>query len=303
MPTESVPQKRRKIPLKDQLTKRTAMWLLWILSLAAAASFLLPATGEVVDSFTKCKKFFLNGTPPKLRPRNSARICQLYKNSYRFATMYDKDQRIPTFSAYIYQPGKGQRWEEWKIEPQLALPKDREYYRHKSMELEETCGIDHQRLANSQAVEEDYYNADPYDRGHLAPILHQPDEDSKDATCTLTNIVPQFHDLNIGEWKRYEEHINAAGCHVLYILVGAVPGNTNLKNRVNIPSHIWAAGCCVMEKHRRKSWAVIALNNESRVDRPTLENMQMQLAGLYKQEKVDLFNGACNTAPGPHNGA
>ncbi|KAK9400214.1 endonuclease domain-containing 1 protein-like [Crotalus adamanteus] len=115
--------------------------------------------------------------------------------------MYDKDRRIPTFSAYIYQPGQGIRSEEWKIEPQLALRKDREYRRHKSMELEETCGIDHQRLANSQAVEEDYYNADPYDRGHLAPALHQPDQDSKDATFTLTNIVPQLHALNNGEWK------------------------------------------------------------------------------------------------------
>ncbi|KAL7982819.1 hypothetical protein Chor_013155 [Crotalus horridus] len=217
--------------------------------------------------------------------------------------MYDKDQRIPTFSAYIYQNGEGQRWDEWKIEPQLALRKDREYHRHKSMELEETCGIDHQRLANSQAVEEDYYNADPYDRGHLVPALHQPDQDSKDATFTLTNIVPQLHALNNGEWNTYEENINAAGCRVLYILVGAVPGNTNLKNRVNIPSHIWAAGCCVMEKNRRKPWAVIAPNNENRVDRPTLEDLQTQLAGLYKQEKVDLFNGACNTAPGPHNGA
>ncbi|KAK9400211.1 endonuclease domain-containing 1 protein-like [Crotalus adamanteus] len=170
------------------------MWLLWILSLAAAASFLLPATGEVLDSFTPCKKFFLDGNPPKLKPRKSARICQLYENRYRFATMYDKDRRIPTFSAYIYQPGQGQRRDEWKIEPQLALPKDREYRRHKSMELEETSGIDPIILANSQAVEQDYRNADPYDRGHLAPALHQPDQASKDATFTLTNILAVCND-------------------------------------------------------------------------------------------------------------
>ncbi|KAK9400212.1 Endonuclease domain-containing 1 protein [Crotalus adamanteus] len=134
--------------------------------------------------------------------------------------MYDKDQRIPMFSAYIYQNGEGKRWDEWKIEPQLALRKDRNYRRHRSMALEENSEIDHQPLANSQAVEEDYHNADPYDRGHLVPALHQPDQDSKDATFTLTNIVPQLHDLNNGEWNAYEENINAAGCRVLYILVG-----------------------------------------------------------------------------------
>ncbi|KAK9400210.1 endonuclease domain-containing 1 protein-like [Crotalus adamanteus] len=182
--------KQETIALKNSI-ERPAMWLLWILSLAAA-SFLLPATGEVLDSFSPCKKFFLDGNPPKLRPRHSARICQLHEDDYRFATMYDKDRRIPTFSAYIYDPGQGQRWNQWKIEPQLALRKDREYRRHKSMQLEENNGIDHQRLANSQAVEEDYHNVERYDRGHLAPALHQPDQASKDATFTLTNIAERF---------------------------------------------------------------------------------------------------------------
>uniref|UniRef100_A0A8C6XA82 Uncharacterized protein n=1 Tax=Naja naja TaxID=35670 RepID=A0A8C6XA82_NAJNA len=93
------------------------MWLLWILSLAA--SFLLPATGEVVNNFRPCKEFFLDGKPPTLKPMDPARICQFYQGKYRFATMYDRKGRIPTFSAYKYQTGEGRRDEQWKIEPQV----------------------------------------------------------------------------------------------------------------------------------------------------------------------------------------
>uniref|UniRef100_A0A8C7DWW4 Uncharacterized protein n=1 Tax=Naja naja TaxID=35670 RepID=A0A8C7DWW4_NAJNA len=93
------------------------MWLLWIFSLAA--SFLLPATGEVVQSFSQCHQFFLNGTPPNVVPEKPARICQKYNNKYHFATMYDKSRRIPIFSAYKYESGSGRRPTVWMIEPQV----------------------------------------------------------------------------------------------------------------------------------------------------------------------------------------
>ncbi|ETE58996.1 Endonuclease domain-containing 1 protein, partial [Ophiophagus hannah] len=246
-------------------TKHTAMLLLWILSLAA--SFLLPAIGEVVTNFKACNQFFLDGKPPNLRPINPARICQRYGNQYRFATMYDRNGLIPMYSAYKYNPGEGERSKEWMIEPQLALPGDQN---RKSMELESTCGIDQNLLASSQAVDQDYQAAIRQDRGHLAPSSHQPDQDSKAATFTLTNIVPQFSALNQGQWREYEEHINTAECSETYILVGAVPGNNKINNRVNLPSHIWAAGCCVLQKGKR-SWAVIAENNQNNLAQRTAQ--------------------------------
>uniref|UniRef100_A0A8C6XC08 Endonuclease domain-containing 1 protein n=1 Tax=Naja naja TaxID=35670 RepID=A0A8C6XC08_NAJNA len=263
------------------------MLLLWIL--APAASFLLPATGEVVTNFKACNQFFLCGKPPDLSPMNPARICQRYNNQYRFATMYDKTRRIPLYSAYKHKPGEGDRQVDWMIEPQLALPGDQN---RKSMELEESCGIDQKILEKSQAVDRDYRAANRQDRGHLAPSSHQPDQDSKAATFTFTNIVPQFSALNQGTWREYEEHINTAGCYETYIIVGAVPGNNKINNRVNVPSHIWAAGCCILQKGRR-SWAVIAQNDQNNVDRHTLGELQGRLAKLYKKKKIDLFNNAC----------
>ncbi|XP_026549571.1 endonuclease domain-containing 1 protein-like, partial [Notechis scutatus] len=171
----------------------------------------------------------------------------------------------------------------------LALPGDQN---RKSMELESTCGIKRNLLESSQAVDRDYQAAVRQDRGHLLPSSHQPDQDSKAATFTLTNIVPQFRALNQGQWREYEEHINTTGCRETYILVGSVPGNNKINNRVNVPSHIWAAGCCVLQKGKR-SWAVIAKNNENNVVYLTLGELQGQLAKHYGKKTIDLFNNAC----------
>ncbi|KAK9400216.1 ENDOD1: Endonuclease domain-containing 1 protein [Crotalus adamanteus] len=295
------------------------MWLLWILPLAA--SFFLPATGKVVSSFRECSQFFLDRKYPSLAPGNPARICQRYKNQkkgqHRFATMYDTHRHIPIFSAYILYPyNSGQRIVDWKIEPQvkgvpilklniremesvLALPwataRD-------SMESEQTCGIAPNLLKKNQAVSSDYAHSPDYNRGHLAPVSHQLDQDSKDATFTLTNIVPQFKDLNNGQWKEYEEKLKlfTTGCYRTYAIVGVVPGNIYLSNRVNIPSHIWAAVCCVLSNQGRYFWGMIAKNSENYVHFTTdLKWLENELKVLFdnhldfRGQKIDLFNGAC----------
>ncbi|KAL7982821.1 hypothetical protein Chor_013157 [Crotalus horridus] len=278
------------------------MWLLWILPLAA--SFLLPATGKVVSSFSECSQFFLDRKYPSLVPGNPAIICQRYKNQnkrqHRFATMYDTHRHIPIFSAYILYPyNSGHRIEDWKIEPQLALPGATA---RDSMESEQTCGIDLNLLKSNQAVSSDYAHSADYNRGHLAPVSHQLDQDSKDATFTLTNIVPQFKDLNNGQWKEYEQKLKlfTTGCYRTYAIVGVVPGNIYLNNRVNIPSHIWAAVCCVLSNQRRYFWGMIAKNSENYVHFTTdLKWLENELKVLFdnhldfRGQKIDLFNGAC----------
>uniref|UniRef100_A0A670ZL68 Endonuclease domain containing 1 n=1 Tax=Pseudonaja textilis TaxID=8673 RepID=A0A670ZL68_PSETE len=251
------------------------MFPLWTLSLAA--SFLLPATGEVVDNFKTCTQFFLNRKPPKLSlmPKDLATICQFYRGKYRFATLYDKERRIPIFSAYKYQSGGRGRTNNWKIEPQVKR----------------TCKIDRTLLKNSQAVSEDYKQA-LYDRGHLLPVLHQPDRESKAATFTLTNIVPQFRRLNQGKWADYERSMTklTKGCLDTYVLVGVVPGSEFIAHsRVNIPSHIWAAACCVAKQ--KKSWGVIAENNQAQIVQHSLKQLEIQLAKCYGKKNINLFNG------------
>ncbi|XP_008108496.1 endonuclease domain-containing 1 protein-like [Anolis carolinensis] len=266
--------------------------LMQALLFVAACSSLL-AEAEVVQDFQNCLEFFLDKTPPdaSLTPSNPARICQFYKNIYRYATMYDTEKRIPIYSAYKCKPGKGQRYNGWMIEPQLV-----DLTLGRSMEDERETNIAASGVEKNQATFKDYAQALNTEKGHLNPVCHQPDEDSRAATFTLTNVVPQFSKLNEEAWASYEKSVKkeAQLCKDLYVIVGAVPGNEYIAGgRVNMPSHIWSAACCVREKNRRNAWGAIAKNDENSVEQYSLEKLKKELALLYGKEKIDPFNNGC----------
>ncbi|XP_066490669.1 endonuclease domain-containing 1 protein-like [Tiliqua scincoides] len=254
---------------------------------------------EVVTSFEDtCPQFFFRGTPPgdSLEPTNLARICQRYKNQYRFATLYDKDNRIPVYSAYIYNPGRAKRPNKWMVEPQLTGSMFQPNMDTEQAFLQKT-GSKEEALLNSQAVLHDYKNLTNYNRGHLNPNGHQPDLDAKTSTFTLTNIVPQYIKLNGGTWNNYEQATMAsqtAGCKETFAVVGAVPGNNYIANgRVNKPSYVWSAACCVIDNNHQRSWAIIARNDENVVQTLTLGQLEEKLAKLYNTGRISLFDTDC----------
>ncbi|NXR55560.1 ENDD1 protein, partial [Hippolais icterina] len=193
-----------------------------------------------------CPQFFYNRIPPNnaLRPPNRAWICQRFRNSYHYATLYDTGRRIPVYSAYIYKPGRGDRYKSWFVEPQLIKPNY-----HKNMDeassIENRYNISPEKIGKSQAINQDYRKLQGLNRGHLNPSGHQSGDRSKWATFTLTNIVPQDSTLNQGAWNEYETQTMdelTHGCKTTYVITGAVPGKTYIaKKRVNVPSHIWSA--------------------------------------------------------------
>uniref|UniRef100_A0A4W5M7B8 Uncharacterized protein n=1 Tax=Hucho hucho TaxID=62062 RepID=A0A4W5M7B8_9TELE len=105
------------------------------LSTLLLLSLLPPALSRVVEKFSdvsQCKNFFMQGTTPNLPGilydgivKNEGRykpICQLFKNIYRFATLYDTTNRIPVFSAYTFTGNISGRPDKcWMIEPQVGL--------------------------------------------------------------------------------------------------------------------------------------------------------------------------------------
>ncbi|XP_042326308.1 endonuclease domain-containing 1 protein-like [Sceloporus undulatus] len=267
------------------------MWIL--VKLFMAACCLVPAKAVVVQDFSNCLEFFLDKIPPdaSLTPSNPARICQFYKNAYRYATMYDREKHIPIYSAYKCKPGKGHRYDGWMIEPQLVDPNS-----GKSMEDERETTIAGTGIEKSQATFNDYSQALNIEKGHLNPVCHQPDEDSREATSTLTNIVPQFSKLNEDAWASYEDSLKkeAQVCKELYVIVGVVPGDEYIGDgRVNKPSHIWSAACCLRDKERRNGWGAIAKNSVNEVKQYNLEKLKKELAQLYGKQKLDPFNNAC----------
>uniref|UniRef100_A0A663LZR7 Endonuclease domain-containing 1 protein n=1 Tax=Athene cunicularia TaxID=194338 RepID=A0A663LZR7_ATHCN len=171
----------------------------------------------------------------------------------------------------------------------------------KTMEREYTLlnhfSVSLEQLSRSQAILQDYKNLTGLNRGHLNPSSHHSDPNSRTATFTLTNIVPQDEKLNGGAWNNYEQQTmirSTKGCNTTYVIVGAVPGNNYIaKGRVNKPSHIWSSACCEVDTNHRKTWAVIAENDKNMVQLLTLGELEDVLTHLYGRDQVSLFDSSC----------
>ncbi|KAM6385138.1 endonuclease domain-containing 1 protein-like isoform 1-T2 [Alca torda] len=273
--------------------------MLLLLLLQVLATCLWLGRSEVVTSFeSSCPQFFFRQTPPNqaLEPQNPAWICQCYKNQYYFATLYDRTRRIPVYSAYLYQPRTCKRTNTWLIEPQLLGPTYPRTMEQRSTFLKK-FNITLEQLSESQAISTDYDNLKGLHRGHLNPCGHQNDSNSKNATFTLTNIIPQDEELNRGAWKNYEQQkmkTKTQDCKTTYVVVGAMPGNNYIaKGRVNKPSYIWSSACCEVDNNNRKTWGVIAENDKNEVELLTLGELENRLTQLYRGNQVLLFDSAC----------
>ena len=146
---------------------------------------------------------------------------------------------------------------------------------------------------NNQALNEDY--SIPYDKGHLVPVRHWNAQRCSDATFTLTNAAPQYFSFNRGQWSRQEGIVSNdltnnclnRGFHA-YVVTGVVPGNTNMKGRVNIPSRFWSAYCCVDNNNvQQLSGAFYGNNDNSKTVTPTT------VAGLNAILGYNVFGNNC----------
>uniref|UniRef100_A0A8C4Z2M0 Endonuclease domain-containing 1 protein-like n=1 Tax=Gadus morhua TaxID=8049 RepID=A0A8C4Z2M0_GADMO len=196
-----------------------------------------PIATEVVNSVNDCTEFFLDGTPPDIpgvlqqgtiQDQNRYKpICQEYENTRRFMTLYDTVNKIPVFSAYKYTGDDGSK-----------RPRNQKWIKKYS----------------KQASFSDYTHQTDYDRGHIFPSAHAHHKSDKEATFTLTNIVPQSRTFNNGSWKSMEKCVrcvmheyclNQNNQHEAFVVTGAIPNaNKTLKNKVNIPKTLWTAFCC-----------------------------------------------------------
>ncbi|XP_036413172.1 endonuclease domain-containing 1 protein-like [Colossoma macropomum] len=259
------------------------------MSLLTQVLFLLALSGcssEVVNSFTQtCPQFFANpgrtlSPPTVFKGKNYKQICQILKNTYEYATLYDTANRIPVYSAYKFEGKKGfDRKGSWYIEPQLE-----DQNKGRQMASESSVA-----QINNQAVNADYNGTHNHHfvKGHLAPVFHATSQSSANATFTLTNAAPQNDKFNNGEWKRTENAVAKAlekKCkgNFAYIVTGVVPGADKLKNRVRIPSHFWTAYCCLDHKRNVKaSGAFIGENKNDPVQEMSVKNLDRKLRDEY----------------------
>ncbi|XP_053363826.1 endonuclease domain-containing 1 protein-like [Clarias gariepinus] len=267
-------------------------------------SFLGLTHGDVVSDFIDepdCIKYFYKGKVPQWGSDTpgTARLCQRFQNRFHFATLYDTYHRIAVYSAYVFEPSNGGgREKRWFVEPQLVNQNWGGEMRDGYWLGKDYPGI---YQGERQALNEDYTNSG-FDRGHLNPNGHHA-VPSRNATFTLTNVVPQNPKLNQNAWANHESKLAKlfnAQCDKAYVLVGAIPSADNwiIKNnvrRVNIPEYMWNAYCCTDRNGVPiSSGAAIALNTEQNlVVEYTLKEMVVFLQQYSNVPVGELFQNQC----------
>uniref|UniRef100_K7FT75 Uncharacterized LOC102459116 n=1 Tax=Pelodiscus sinensis TaxID=13735 RepID=K7FT75_PELSI len=261
-----------------------------------------PALAEV-GTFDKCQDFFYKKTSPSgFAKADTANICQRYQNRYHFATLYNKANRIPLWSAYTLDGSRcsqqTKKRSKWFVEPQLS---DQNKSPDMTTEAESTLSKD--ELRSSQAVNEDYEDTS-YDRGHLNPNAFQCDE-RRTATFTLTNAAPMDPCFNRILWYQLEKALKdqltvrcTSEASTAYLVTGTVPNGEVKIPKVSVPSHVWTAVCCDhRDSSKEFSLAFLAENREeSSLQIIPVEELNAELARLYRAlEPLSIFADDCGS--------
>uniref|UniRef100_A0A8C6KHP7 Si:dkey-85k7.10 n=1 Tax=Nothobranchius furzeri TaxID=105023 RepID=A0A8C6KHP7_NOTFU len=144
----------------------------------------------------RCKDSLFMGTPPRGYLSSSyKKICQRYEDKPRYS---DGEKKVDF---------------PWMFEPQLASEKS-----SRNMEPFPQSTSMHMNFEDSQTVLEDYADVVLYERGQLNPDEHQADPLDKASTYSLTNVVPQIREFNMGPWAEHQDIIrkrlnNYCLCH------------------------------------------------------------------------------------------
>lgn len=198
-------------------------------------------------------------------------------------------------------------------------------FSHASSEMKHFQTLVDQNVIDSQAVLQDYKNSN-YTKGHLNPSMHQKTKVDREATFTLTNIVPQRAGSNSGPWSLLENEMLRkfkAYCNgSMYVITGAMPytsGAQWINNRVSVPEYMWSAYCCpsysaslpesmkpffptyaaVGRNDRNSGEEIVPVNVKARVSVRGYDVRQMSLEaleGILKQRlamPISLFHGQC----------
>ncbi|XP_036379660.1 uncharacterized protein LOC118774420 [Megalops cyprinoides] len=257
----------------------------------------------------ECRASLYKGRAPAgLEHPTLKHICQRFNGKPRYITLYDSLDRIPVYSAYTFKRSDGLKRVDvpWMFEPQLSTLTD-------TGEMQPFPQEDlHWKFEDAQAVLEDYSNSVNFERGQLNPDEHQAEPDDKAATYTLTNVVPQVPEFNMGPWKEHEHRIrrrlNNYCRGTAYIITGVTTSGHMIRRRnmarVAIPTYMWSAYCCpdydhnapYDERSKFPSFASHGLNQreDSEVSEMTVQALEDFLKKVTFVDKgFQIFENGC----------
>ncbi|XP_015229278.1 PREDICTED: endonuclease domain-containing 1 protein-like [Cyprinodon variegatus] len=286
-----------------------ALWLrmgFWLASLSLAA-----VQGRVeIELSPECREFLYMGTPPTGLEHHSVKyICQFYRKKPRYVTLYNMEDHIPIYSAYIFKRSDGENCIDvpWMYEPQLSTLTETE-------EMQPfPHGYMHMNFEDAQAILDDYTNAILYERGTLNPDEHQNELEDKASTYTLTNVVPMVPDFSNRIWNRQEhiirKRLNNYCRGKAFIVTGITTSGKMIRrenmNRIAVPTYLWSAYCCAdydhntpfTERFKFPSFAHYALNDDenNEVVELTVPKLKEFLKKtMFVNQNFQIFLGDCN---------
>ena len=138
---------------------------------------------------------------------------------------------------------------------------------------------------------DDYKNSG-YDRGHMAPAGDMKwSEQAMTESFYLSNICPQNHNLNGGDWKALEEHLRtmATQYEKVYIacgpIISAKPKTIGMYHQVAVPDAFFK----VVLRKKGDSWSAIGFMMPNKAGHKSLNKYAMSVDDIEIITDMDFF--------------
>ena len=145
-------------------------------------------------------------------------------------------------------------------------------------------------ISNCPTID-DYKNSG-YDRGHMAPAGDMKwSSTAMKESFYLSNICPQNHNLNSGDWKSLEEHLRTMATQYdkVYIacgpIVSASPKTIGKDHKVTVPAAFFKA----VLRQKGKFWSAIGFMFANEAGHKNLSTYAMSIEDLQIVTDLDFF--------------
>ena len=146
-------------------------------------------------------------------------------------------------------------------------------------------------VAGDPVVTSDYRNSG-YDRGHMAPAADMKwSEQAMRESFYMTNICPQLHNLNAGDWKDLEEQARDWAGHYgrVYIACGPIvtSGFQTIgdKRKIAVPTAFFK----VFLRQTATGWAAVGFVMQNVAGSKPLMTYMQSIDEVEKQTNLDFF--------------
>ncbi|MDR3046911.1 MAG: DNA/RNA non-specific endonuclease [Bacteroidales bacterium] len=145
-------------------------------------------------------------------------------------------------------------------------------------------------VLEKSAIDDDYRNSG-WDRGHLAPAADMKwSVQAMNESFYFSNICPQNHNLNGGDWRILEEQVRnwASETRNLYVVCGPVVSHnppTIGNNRVVIPTAFYK----VLLKYELNTWSAIGFLFDNKSGHKPLHTYAKSVEEIQKITQIDFF--------------